>query len=58
MQNLKLFKHTMFTISYPGVSILQKHSTNKFMSQMLGDGDIKKLHTISVLKETHNLERR
>lgn len=54
MQSLELFKHTMFTISYLEVSILQKHSTNKFMTQILGDGDTKQLHIISMLKEARN----
>lgn len=54
MQSLELFKHTMFTISYLEVSILQKHSTNKFMTQILGDGDTKQLYIISMIKETRN----
>ena len=39
------------------MSILQKYSTNKLMGPLLSDRDRKKLHIISMLKETHSLER-
>ena len=37
----------MFILSFLEVSILQKYSTNKFMGQMLGDRDTKKLRIIA-----------
>ena len=47
MQSQELFRHVMFILSFLEVSILQKYSTNKFMGQMLGDRDTKKLRIIA-----------
>lgn len=59
MSSPKFFRCAMFTMNYLDVSlILEKCSTNKFIHQILGDRDTKKLHIISMLKEIHNLERR
>lgn len=47
MQTQELFQHIMYNMSFLEVSILQKYSTNKYIGQMPGYRDSKKLCIIT-----------